>query len=65
MRLYAAYLDDASKRESIASTLRDWLNDAVAGGNKTVQLIAALVFIAEDNVKEAFRAIKSGANMEQ
>ena len=45
--------------------MKEWLSDPVASGNKTLQIIAATIFLYEDNVKEAFKVIKNGSNLEQ
>ena len=45
--------------------MKEWLSDPVASNNKTLQLIAAILYLHDDNAKEAFKAIKNGSNMEQ
>jgi hypothetical protein len=65
IKLLATYLDNPSNKEIALLQMREWLSDPVAAGNKTVQIIAATLFIQEDNVKEAFKVIKNGTNMEQ
>lgn len=65
IKLLATYMNDASSKEIAMLQMREWLSDPVASGNKTVQIIAANLFICEDNLKEAFKVIKNGSNMEQ
>lgn len=65
IKLLATYLENPSNREIIQLQLTEWLNDATASQNKTLQLVAATVFASEDNVKESFRILREGVNLEQ
>lgn len=65
IKLLATYLDNPSNKEISVLQMKEWLSDPVASGNKTLQIIAATIFLYEDNVKEAFKVIKNGSNLEQ
>ena len=65
VKLLAAYLDNPSNRETVHLQLNEWLADATASQNKTLQLIAAAIYAAEDNTKEAFKVLRDGSNLEQ
>mmetsp|Transcript_4254 Transcript_4254/g.5848 ORF Transcript_4254/g.5848 Transcript_4254/m.5848 type:complete len:298 (+) Transcript_4254:21-914(+) len=65
IKLLATYLENPSNNEIVMLQMKEWLSNPVASGNKTVQIIAATLFMYEDNMKEAFKVIKSGSSMEQ
>ena len=65
IRLMASFLSDPSNREIASLQMKEWLSDPVASQNKTLQTMAATMFVHEDNVKEAFRVLKNGSNIEQ
>jgi coatomer subunit epsilon len=65
IKLLATYLQDPSSAEIVTLQLQEWLGDAALCSNKTLQTIAALICLNEDSAKEACKAIKTGANMEQ
>jgi coatomer subunit epsilon len=65
IKLLATYLQDPSTAEIVTLQLKEWLGDGAVNGSKTLQTIAALIYLNEDSAKEAFKAIKTGANMEQ
>jgi len=65
VKLLATYLENPSNNEIVMFQLKEWLSSPVASGNKTVQMIAATLFMYEDNMKEAFKVIKNGSNLEQ
>jgi hypothetical protein len=49
----------------VLNQLKEWLNDPLQEQNKTLQLIAATIYVNEDNLKEAYRILKDGSNLEQ
>lgn len=66
IKLLAAYFESPDRNREIAlQQLNEWLSDPIASVNKTVMMIAATFFIHEDNIKEAFKIIKNGSNLEQ
>lgn len=45
--------------------LNEWLSDYSANQNKTLQTIAASIFMNEGNLKDTFRVLKEPGNLEQ
>jgi hypothetical protein len=45
--------------------VKEWLNDSTASNSKTLRIIAATLFMHDDNCKDAIKAISSCSNMEQ
>lgn len=65
VKLLATYLEDPSSKEIAVLQLNEWLSDPVASGNKTLKMMAATLFLHEDNVKEAYKAIGNPSTLEQ
>lgn len=65
LKLMAQYLDDPSIGEIIVEQLNEWLSDSSASSNRTLQTIAASLYILNDNINEAFRILGNGSNLEQ
>ena len=65
VKLLARYLSQPQDKEIILITLNEWLSGQQTGNPSTLQLIAALIYMHEDNTKEALRCIHLGATMEQ
>lgn len=63
VKLLARYLTLPAEKELLMSTLEAWLNDPSAN-SATLQLVAAIVYMYEDKLKEALRAVHAGMNME-
>jgi len=64
IKVLATFLEDPSSREIAVLQMKEWLSDPSAANNKTLQIIAATLFTHID-VKEAFKVLKKGSNMEQ
>ena len=45
--------------------IQEWLADGVLSGNTTLQLVAAILFMHDDNLKEAVKLVHRGVNLEQ
>ena len=45
--------------------IQEWLADGVASANTTLQLVAAILFMHDDNLKEAVKLVHRGVNLEQ
>ena len=65
IKLLATYLQDPSSREIVLMQLKEWLSESAVASNKTLATVAATIFLNEDNIKEAFKTINNGSNMEQ
>ena len=64
VKLLATYLSKPDAREMVLMTLNEWLADAQAANNTTLQLIAAIVYLYEDNVADAIKVVHHGTTME-
>lgn len=64
IKILASYLEDPSSKETAISQIKEWLADPIASGNKTFQIIAATLFVYDDNIKEAFKIIRNGSSIE-
>jgi coatomer protein complex subunit epsilon len=65
IKLFAQYLANPNNRTTVVEQVANLLSDPAASGNKTVQMIAATIYLYEDNTKESFRILKDGSNLEQ
>jgi coatomer subunit epsilon len=65
IKLLAGVTAEPSKRESALKQLNEWLNEGNYAANTTLQLVAAIVHIQDDNLKEAVKLVHRGVNLEQ
>uniref|UniRef100_A0A7S2F9R0 Coatomer subunit epsilon n=1 Tax=Florenciella parvula TaxID=236787 RepID=A0A7S2F9R0_9STRA len=65
VKLLARYLSDPSSKELVLMTLGEWLADPGSAGNSSLQLIAAVIYMHENNTKDALKTIRHGTTMEQ
>jgi hypothetical protein len=65
IRLLATYLSNPSTKEIAILQVKEWLADITASNSKTLRIIAATLFMHDDNCKDAIKAISSLSNMEQ
>lgn len=66
IKLLALYLNNPqNNKDAVFQQLKEWLSDPVAGQNKTLVLIAATLYLHEDNHKDAYRVLKEGNGLEQ
>jgi coatomer protein complex subunit epsilon len=64
VKLLARYLSQPQDKEMVLMTLNEWLTGPQTGNPSTLQLIAAIIYLHEDNTKDALRCIHLGATME-
>lgn len=64
IKVLASFLEDPSTREIAVLQVKEWLDDASAANNKTLQIVGATL-LAHVDVREALRVLKKGSNMEQ
>lgn len=64
VKLFAQYKSQPQQREAVQETLKEWLSDETSRDNRTVQLMAGLIFLAAGDVKEALRSLRVGGNLE-
>ena len=65
IRLLATYLNDPSTKEIAMLQMKEWLSDSSAANSKTLRIIAATLYMYDDNCKEAMKTIGTLANFEQ
>lgn len=66
VKLLATYMaNPAQNREGVMLQLQEWFNDATASSNPTLQLVGAMLFMQEDNLKDAMKCIHKTCNLEQ
>ena len=64
--MLARYLSNPeANKEDVFNQLRDLLSDLNASQSKTLIIIAATLYLHEDNHKEAYRILKEGTTLEQ
>lgn len=65
IKLLATFLKDPSTKETALLQISEWLSDANAANSTTLQLVAATMYVHDDNVKDAIKILRHGLNMEQ
>lgn len=65
IKLLAQYLSNPATKDVALSQIQEWLSDPVASSNTTIQLISAIIYVYDDNLKEAITSIHQPSNMEQ
>ncbi|GJX46519.1 coatomer, epsilon subunit, partial [Tanacetum coccineum] len=64
VKLLALYLLSPDNKETVLSSIREWLSDAAIGNNPILRLIAGIIFIHEQDYNEALKYTNVGGTME-
>ena len=67
VKLLATYTSggaNAATSETAVLTLNEWLADPAHANNPSLKLVAAIVFMGEDHLKDALKAVRQGATLE-
>uniref|UniRef100_A0A1D1YJR0 Coatomer subunit epsilon n=1 Tax=Anthurium amnicola TaxID=1678845 RepID=A0A1D1YJR0_9ARAE len=64
VKLLARYFDPTENKETVISSLKEWLSDAVIGNNPVLRLIAGTIFMHEQDYNEALKHTNAGGTME-
>ncbi|KAF5782901.1 putative coatomer, epsilon subunit, tetratricopeptide-like helical domain superfamily [Helianthus annuus] len=64
VKLLAMYLLSADNKETVISSIREWLSDAAIGNNPILRLIAGIIFMHEQDYNEALKHTHAGGTME-
>ncbi|CAN1166569.1 Coatomer subunit epsilon-1 [Linum perenne] len=64
VKLLALYLSSPDNKQSVISSLKEWLADSAIGNNATLRLIAGIVFMNEEDYNEALKHTHAGGTME-
>ena len=65
IKLLATYLSEPSSREVAKLQIEEWLADPAATNNSTVRLVAAILYMHDDNSKEAIKNVRHERTLEQ
>jgi coatomer protein complex subunit epsilon len=64
IKLLSTYLSDPSSHEIAKLQVQEWLSSA-SQNNSTLRLVAAIIYLHEDNYKEALRSLRFERSLEQ
>jgi len=64
VKLLATVLADPSRKESALVQVQEWMSDASVSSN-SLKLVAAMLYMYDDNLKDALKAIRNPSDMEQ
>ncbi|KAF9608413.1 hypothetical protein IFM89_009779 [Coptis chinensis] len=64
VKLLALYLHRPENKETVITSLKEWLSDAAIGSNPVLRLIAGVVYMHEQDYNEALKHTHSGGTME-
>mmetsp|Transcript_36745 Transcript_36745/g.37398 ORF Transcript_36745/g.37398 Transcript_36745/m.37398 type:complete len:238 (+) Transcript_36745:3-716(+) len=65
VKLLASFMADPSTKELALMQMQEWMTDPVASNTATLQLISAILYMHDDNIKDAIKVIRHGVSMEQ
>ncbi|KAI4368045.1 hypothetical protein MLD38_016654 [Melastoma candidum] len=64
VKLLAMYLSSPDSKESVISSLNEWLEDPAIGNNTMLKLVAGTIFMHEQDYNEAVKHTNSGGTMD-
>ncbi|KAK1426645.1 hypothetical protein QVD17_15322 [Tagetes erecta] len=64
VKLLALYLLSTDNKETVISSIREWLSDSAIGNNPILRLIAGIIFLHEQDYNEALKYTNAGGTME-
>ncbi|KAJ4836078.1 hypothetical protein Tsubulata_010702, partial [Turnera subulata] len=64
VKLLALYLSTPGNKESVISSLKEWLADPAIANNPILRLIAGTIFVFEEDYNEALKYTNAGGTME-
>lgn len=65
IKLLASVLSSPSNKDIAMMQLLEWLGDSSANANSTLRFVAAILYMFDDNLKEAIKIMGPPTNMEQ
>ena len=65
VKLLATVMSDPSNKEIAILQMQEWLGDSAASSNATLRFIAAILYMFDDNLKDAIKLLVPSLNMEQ
>ncbi|CAL1361433.1 unnamed protein product [Linum trigynum] len=64
VKLLALYLSSPENKQSVISSLKEWLADSAIGSNAILRLIAGIIFMNEEDYNEGLKHTHAGGTME-
>eukprot|EP00163_Fabomonas_tropica_P021547 TRINITY_DN3763_c0_g1_i1.p1 TRINITY_DN3763_c0_g1~~TRINITY_DN3763_c0_g1_i1.p1 ORF type:complete len:294 (-),score=77.23 TRINITY_DN3763_c0_g1_i1:122-1003(-) len=64
VKLYASYKQDASNRDIVLTTLKEWLDDSASKNDPTLKLMAGYIYYDEGNFEQALKTIHTCETLE-
>ncbi|CAN0920239.1 Coatomer subunit epsilon-1 [Linum grandiflorum] len=64
VKLLALYLSNPDNKQSVISSLKEWLADSAIGNNAILRLVAGIIFMNEEDYNEALKHTHAGGTME-
>lgn len=64
VKLLATYLSSESNKDIAMVTLKQWMADGVAANNSTLQVIAGIIYLCEQNYEEAMKCLHQSNSVE-
>eukprot|EP01041_Mallomonas_annulata_P005927 gene5927-11959_t len=65
IKLLASFLSDPSTKEIALMQMQEWMTDSAAASNTTLQLVSAILYMHDDNIKDAIKSVRHGSSLEQ
>ena len=63
--MLASFLSNQNTKDIAILQIQEWMSDSNAANNSTLQLVAAIIYTHEGNIKEAIKAISNKSSIEQ
>ncbi|CAN1288006.1 Coatomer subunit epsilon-1 [Linum perenne] len=64
VKLLALYLSSPDNKQSVISSLKEWLADSAIGSNPILRLISGIIFMNEEDYNEALKHTHAAGTME-
>ncbi|CAN1828651.1 Coatomer subunit epsilon-1 [Linum perenne] len=64
VKLLALYLSSPDNKQSVISSLKEWLADSAIGSNPILRLVAGIIFMNEEDYNEALKHTHAAGTME-
>jgi coatomer protein complex subunit epsilon len=64
LKLLATFITEPSSRETVKFQMEEWLGDSSVSNNTSLRLIAAMMYMHDDNWKEAMKNVCQEKNLE-
>jgi len=65
VRLLATVLSDSTRKDAAMTQMQEWVGEASFSGSNSLKVVAAILYMCDDNLKDALKAIRNPADLEQ